>query len=55
MVGDRIETDVLFAKNAGMDAALVLTGASSRSDVGKHPLSPDYILESIADLPSCFE
>ena len=55
MVGDRIDTDLLFAKNAGMDAALVLTGATSRSQAEKYPVAPDYVLESIADLPGCFD
>ncbi len=55
MVGDRIETDVQFARNSGMDAVLVLTGATSRSDAANHPYAPDYILESIAELPRFFE
>ena len=33
VVGDRMETDILFARNAGIDSALVLTGATSREDL----------------------
>lgn len=47
VVGDRMETDILFARNAGMVSALVLTGASSREDAARFSFSPDYVLESI--------
>lgn len=55
VVGDRMETDILFARNAGMDSALVLTGASDRSDLSRLAYAPDYVLESIADLPALFD
>jgi 4-nitrophenyl phosphatase len=54
VVGDRMETDILFARNAGMDSALVLTGATSRDALEDFSYAPDHILESIADLPSLF-
>ena len=55
VIGDRMETDILFAKNAGMDSALVLTGASSAEDVGNYSFSPDYILESLFEVVSLFD
>jgi HAD superfamily hydrolase (TIGR01457 family) len=45
MVGDRIETDVAGAEAAGIDAALVLTGASGPSDLLDHDALPVMILE----------
>jgi len=33
VVGDRLQTDIAMARRAGMDAALVLTGDSARSDI----------------------
>ncbi|MBM4329007.1 MAG: HAD-IIA family hydrolase [Deltaproteobacteria bacterium] len=54
VVGDRMETDILFARNAGMDSALVLTGAASRGALKEFPYAPDHVLESIADLSSLF-
>lgn len=54
VVGDRMETDILFARNAGMDSALVLTGATLRSQLEQFDYAPDYVLESIADLPELF-
>lgn len=50
VVGDRMETDILFAKNAGIKSALVLTGATAAADVSRYTYSPDYTLNSIVDL-----
>jgi HAD superfamily hydrolase (TIGR01457 family) len=55
VVGDRMETDILFARNAGMDAALVLTGATSRDRLGEYEYAPDYIFDSISGIRSLFE
>jgi HAD superfamily hydrolase (TIGR01450 family) len=52
VVGDRMETDILFAKNAGLMSALVLTGASAREDIGRFDFEPDHILETINDIES---
>jgi HAD superfamily hydrolase (TIGR01450 family) len=51
VVGDRMETDVLFARNAGMASALVLTGATSRADLQHFGYHPDHVIPSLADLP----
>ncbi len=53
IVGDRIETDVLTGKRAGIRSVLVLTGASKKKDIKrlkKHE-RPDFVLESVVDLP----
>ena len=50
MVGDRLETDILAGKNAGMATVLVLTGASSVGDIETSGIRPDAILDSIADI-----
>ncbi|MCL7475631.1 MAG: HAD-IIA family hydrolase [Methanosarcinales archaeon] len=50
MVGDRLETDILGGKNAGMRTVLVLTGASRREDIKVSGIRPDTILNSIADI-----
>jgi 4-nitrophenyl phosphatase len=54
VVGDRMDTDVDFAKRAGMSSVLVLTGATSLTDLPKYSFSPKYILDSIADLRKLF-
>lgn len=53
MVGDRITTDVLLAKNAGTMGVLVLTGASTKEDVERLGIQPDYVMESIEELGKC--
>jgi HAD superfamily hydrolase (TIGR01457 family) len=55
VVGDRMTTDVLLARNAGIDSALVLTGAISREDLPRFSYAPDYIFNSIADIRVLFE
>lgn len=50
VVGDRMETDILFARNAGIQSVLVLTGATSNEDLPKYSYSPDFVLDSIANL-----
>ena len=50
MTGDRLETDVLMGLDAGMAAALTLTGATPREAVDKASIQPTYILKNLADL-----
>lgn len=51
-VGDRLETDVLGAKRAGITSAIVLTGIATKKDLlaAKVDERPDYILDTLADL-----
>lgn len=50
MTGDRLETDVAMALGAGMDAALVLTGATTAAQAQASVIRPTYVLERLADL-----
>ncbi len=52
VVGDRMETDILFAKNAGLPSALVLTGAASKEDIGLFDFEPDHIIDTINHVAS---
>ncbi|HVM19657.1 MAG TPA: HAD-IIA family hydrolase [Egibacteraceae bacterium] len=49
-VGDRHETDVAGAAAAGVDSALVLTGATRREQVPGLDPTPTYVLDSLAEL-----
>ncbi|MFC7231027.1 HAD-IIA family hydrolase [Saliphagus sp. GCM10025308] len=51
LVGDRLETDVEMGARSGMATALVLTGASDRTDLSSARYEPNHVLDSIADLP----
>lgn len=55
MVGDRLETDILGAKQAGLMAALVKTGEYRESALAAASVSPDYILESVCDVARLFQ
>ena len=53
VVGDRLDTDVAAAAKAGLDAALVLTGGTSREEaavIGTDQPRPVAIADSLADL-----
>jgi HAD superfamily hydrolase (TIGR01450 family) len=49
-VGDRLEIDVLGARRAGMDSALVLTGGATRAQADAADPKPTLIAESLAAL-----
>jgi 4-nitrophenyl phosphatase len=51
MVGDRLETDIAFAKRGGWRSVLTLSGVSTADTAASHAIKPDYVIESIADLP----
>lgn len=50
MVGDRIETDILMGKRAGIRTALVLTGITRKEDIEHSPVQPDFVLSSVKEL-----
>ena len=50
VVGDRLDSDVAAAQRAHLDAALVLTGGSTREDAEVSELKPVAIAESLASL-----
>jgi len=48
-IGDRLETDILGAEQAGIDSALVLSGISSKEDIQRQGIRPTWIA---VDLPA---
>lgn len=50
MVGDNLNTDILFGINNGMATLLVFTGVTSPKDLELSPITPTYSLSSFADL-----
>jgi HAD superfamily hydrolase (TIGR01450 family) len=49
-VGDRLDVDVAGARRAGLDSALVLTGATSREQADGAQPRPTFVAASLADL-----
>jgi len=52
MIGDRLDTDILFGKDGGTGTLFVLTGASTldQAKALDHKARPDYVANSLADL-----
>ena len=51
VLGDHLTADIQGAKSAGLDAILVLGGATSQADLQRAPIPPDLVLDSLAALP----
>jgi HAD superfamily hydrolase (TIGR01450 family) len=49
-VGDRLDVDVAGARRAGMDSALVLTGATTRAEVDAAEEPPTLVADSLGAL-----
>ena len=49
MVGDRVSTDIIGAKNAGIKSVLVKTGEFKESDLAGD-VQPDYIVDSVGEI-----
>ncbi|KAJ6625088.1 HAD-like domain-containing protein [Mycena sp. CBHHK59/15] len=53
MVGDRLNTDILFGQNGGLSTLLVLTGITTEADItgpNASNIVPDFVTQSIGDL-----
>ncbi|MFQ5769094.1 MAG: HAD hydrolase-like protein [bacterium] len=51
MIGDDIFTDIKGGHAAGLKTILVKTGKFQFDDVNKVAIKPDWIIDSIANLP----
>ena len=50
MVGDRLYTDMRFARNIGAKSLLVLSGETRMDQLSATDFSPDFVLDSVADM-----
>jgi NagD protein len=50
MIGDRMDTDVVAGLEAGLEAILVLTGLTTRTEAERFPYRPSRVVESVAEL-----
>lgn len=50
VTGDRLETDVRMGLDAGMAAAITLTGATSQAMVAGSAITPTWVVERLGDL-----
>lgn len=49
-IGDRLETDILGGKRAGLPTALLLTGVTTSEQVASSDIQPDWVFEDLEDL-----
>ncbi len=50
MIGDRLTTDIQFAKNNGLTSVLVLSGETTKNLYEKSTIKADIVINSIKDL-----
>jgi NagD protein len=50
MIGDRMDTDIVAGLEAGLEAILVLSGVTTRTEAERFPYRPSRIVDSVADL-----
>lgn len=55
VVGDRLDTDILGGRRAGLTTALVLSGVSQVSDIGQGEIAPDYVFPDVGALAQALE
>jgi 4-nitrophenyl phosphatase len=46
-IGDRLETDILGGRRAGLSTILVLSGATSRQELENSSIKPDLVFEDV--------
>jgi glycerol-1-phosphatase len=50
MVGDRVSSDIVGGRRAGLETVLVLGGASDRGEAGAADPPPDHVIENLTGL-----
>ena len=50
VIGDRLETDILGGRRAGLMTILVLSGATSRQELENSTIKPDFVFEDVGQL-----
>lgn len=55
MLGDRLDTDIEGAQNAGLASILVLTGVTSRQGLAQSPIKPEFVFEDLVALHDAWQ
>ena len=52
IIGDRMDTDIIAGIETGLDTVLVLSGVTSKEQIGAFPYRPKYVLNGIGEVAS---
>jgi 4-nitrophenyl phosphatase len=55
VVGDRLNTDLALGERASMTTVLVRTGVTTDAQLEQSALTPDFVLDSLADIEAVFD
>ena len=55
VVGDRLDTDIALGARAGMTTVLVRSGVTDGARLARATVTPDYVVDSLADLPAVLD
>jgi 4-nitrophenyl phosphatase len=55
VVGDRLDTDIALGADAGMTTVLVRSGVTDDARVERSAVTPDYVVDSLADVGSVLD
>ena len=47
-----MDTDIIAGIESGMDPILVLSGVTSREEIGQYPFRPRLVLNGVGDIPT---
>lgn len=50
IIGDRMDTDIIAGVESGLDTCLVLSGCTSREEIGQHPFRPRLVINGVGDI-----
>lgn len=50
IIGDRMDTDIIAGIESEIETVLVLSGITSRDEVGHYPYRPRYVLDSVGGI-----
>jgi HAD superfamily hydrolase (TIGR01457 family) len=50
IIGDRLDTDIVGGKRAGITTILVLSGSTKQDELSKSEIIPDYVIDNLRDL-----
>ncbi|MDD3368032.1 MAG: HAD-IIA family hydrolase [Lachnospiraceae bacterium] len=51
IIGDRMDTDIIAGIETGLDTCLVLSGVTTKEEIGTYPYCPRIVLNGVGEIP----